>query len=67
MVAGKIKQLIDKIILERSGGNAVVVNTTKVKLKLKGIEVDAYDSSTADDPSVVKKLEEIAKEWDIQL
>ncbi|MFW6007737.1 MAG: hypothetical protein ACOCP8_00620 [archaeon] len=66
-MAGKIKNIIDKIIEERSQGNDLVAKATKVKLKLKGINVDLYDNSSADDVEVIAKLEQIAKELNVSL
>ncbi|MGB9131332.1 MAG: hypothetical protein WCB90_01805 [Methanosarcina sp.] len=66
-MAGKIKRMIDTIIDKRSNGNPTIANTTRVKLRLKGISLDAYTSTSADDPVVIEKLSNLAKEFGISL
>ena len=66
-MAGKIKQLLDKLIEVRSKGNSTLVNTTKAKLTLKGIDYASYTASSPDDPTMIKKVTEIAKEMGITL
>ena len=55
-MAGKIKKIIDQIILERSHGNPAIVEMTKAKFILKGLNPDKYDSNSEDDPIIIKKL-----------
>lgn len=66
-MAGKIKEMIDKIIETRSNGDNTVANTTKAKLVLKGIDPSDFDSDSSDDSEVLEKLEEIAESWDIEV
>jgi hypothetical protein len=65
-MTGKIKYMIDMIIEKRSQGNPTIVNTTRTKLRLKGISPDTYTLSSADDPLVIELLNNLAKEWNIK-
>jgi hypothetical protein len=62
IMAGQIKHMIDEIITKRSKGNPTIASTTKTKLILKGINPDKYTALSEDDPLVIKKLRELAKE-----
>jgi hypothetical protein len=66
-ISGRIRQMIDKIVLERSKGNETIKKTTHAKLALKGLDVDRYDSFSPDDPAVIARLQEIAKEMGVNL
>jgi hypothetical protein len=66
-VPGKIKQAIDKIVAERSKGSETIAATTRTKLILKGIKINAYNQSSEDSPEVLAKVFEIAKEMGVQL
>jgi hypothetical protein len=66
-MAGKIKQLLDKLIEVRSKGNPTLVNTTKTKLALKGIEYDNFNANSPDDTVLIKKVIDAAKEMGITL
>lgn len=61
-MAGKTKKLIDAIIQQRSNGDPLIAEMTKTKMIMKGIDPNKYTSSTPDDPSVIEKLEKLAKE-----
>lgn len=60
-MSGRIKKLIDEIIEKRSGGNPTLATITRTKLILKGIDPDKYDDKTVDDPAVLQKVEQIAR------
>lgn len=66
-MAGKVKQMIDKLILEKSKGNKVIENCTRTKLILKGISVDKYTASSPDEPEVIEKILKIAQEFGVTL
>lgn len=61
-MAGQIRRMIDVIIETRSGGNAALVNTTRTKLILKGINPDKFGAADADDPVILEKVRGIAQE-----
>lgn len=66
-MAGKIKRMIDTLIEKRANGNQTIVNTTRAKLRLKGISPDNYTLTSEDDPAVIEKLNSLAKELGIIL
>jgi hypothetical protein len=66
-MAGRIKYLIDSIIEQRAKGDPAIINTTKTKLLIKGINPDKYTPQSDDDPVVISKLEGIAKEFGLSI
>jgi len=66
-MSGQVKSLIDKIISERSKGNPTIVNTTKTKLILKGIDPDKWDAASPDDVQVISKVKQIAQELGVTI
>lgn len=64
-MAGKIKQIIDEIIEERSKGNPAIIEVTKAKLILKGLNPSKFDSCSHDDPIIIEKLLNIAKQLNV--
>ncbi len=66
-MAGKIKLLIDNLVEQRAQGNPSLESTTRTKLLLKGIDGTKYTASSDDDPAVIQKIREIAKDMGVQL
>ena len=66
-MAGKIKLLIDNLVEQRAQGNPSLESTTRTKLLLKGIDGTKYNASSDDDPAVIQKIREIAKDMGVQL
>jgi len=64
---GKIKTMIDKIVVERAKGNATLIATTKTTLRLKGIDPDKFNPVSPDDPVIMGKLQALATELNIIL
>lgn len=64
---GQIKTMIDKIISERAHGNSTLVNTTRTKLLLKGIDPEKFGSGSTDDPAIIDKLRKLAQELSVAL
>ncbi len=64
-MAGQIYNMIQKIVTQKSKGNQIIANSVRTKLFLKGIPVDKYTPLSPDDPVVVKKLQEAAREFGI--
>lgn len=62
-MSGKIKELVDIIIRERSKGNPVIEEMTKAKLILKGLNPNKFDKDSDDDPDVhgVRHCEQIVR------
>jgi hypothetical protein len=61
-MAGQIKRMLDSIIDQRAKGNPILMQTTKTKLTLKGLDPDKFNSASPDDPAVVEKVKAIAAE-----
>lgn len=64
-MAGQIHTMLQRIITQKSKGNAVIANSIKTKIILKGIAVDKYTPSSPDDPAVIAKVRDIAKEFGV--
>lgn len=61
-MAGKIKTMIDSIIAQRAKGNPMLEGVIRTKLMLKGIDPKKYTLQSEDDPTVIAKLEAVAKD-----
>ena len=59
---GRIKQMLDSIIEQRSRGNSTVALTTKTKLMLKGVNPDLFTAASPDDPAIMARVRAIANE-----
>lgn len=66
-MAGSIKIMLDKIIAQKAKGNATIINVTKTKLILKGINPDKFTSASEDDQIIIQKVRSIAKEMDVTI
>ncbi|MOA19656.1 hypothetical protein D3C78_1400540 [compost metagenome] len=66
-MAGKVQALIDKILEKKAKGNPALIQLTKAKLVMKGIDPDKFNASSPDDPSVLDKLEKLAAEMGLAL
>jgi hypothetical protein len=64
---GRTKLLIDSIITQRSGGDPMLAKMLKTKFMLKGINPDAYSLDTPDDPSIVRRLSDLAGKLGIKI
>ena len=62
---GKVKQMIDQLIAQKSGGNAVVAKVLITKLFLKGIDASKFSATSPDDPAMVAKVGATAKEMGV--
>lgn len=65
-MAGKIREMINQIIQERSKGNPAIREMTISKLILKGLNPNKFDSYSADDPEIIRKLLNIAKQLNVR-
>ncbi|MCO1604279.1 sensor domain-containing diguanylate cyclase [Desulfosporosinus nitroreducens] len=61
-MAGKIKEIIDRIIQERSKGNPAIAEMTKAKFILKGVNPNKFSKCSEDDPVIIEKLITIARQ-----
>jgi len=66
-MAGQIKTIIDHILQERSKGNQTLMQTTKTKLILKGLNPDKWSLLSDDNPEVLAKVKTIAAEFGISV
>ena len=64
-MAGKVNALINAIYEKRANGNPTIVATTRTKLILKGINPDKFGPDSPDDPSILQKVEALAKEFGV--
>lgn len=64
-MAGKIHTMIDRLIEQRSNGNGTVAAGVRVRLLLRGIDPDDYNTTSADDPDVIAKIEAMAAEFNV--
>ena len=60
--AGNIKKVIEAIIVRKGKGDPIIVINIRKKLVLKGINPAKYTYETIDDPIVLKKLMELARD-----
>ncbi|HWQ66572.1 MAG TPA: hypothetical protein VN372_06850 [Methanospirillum sp.] len=62
-----MRELIDRLIEERSQGNPSLASTTRTKLLLKGIDSSKFSSSSEDDPELIEKLVKVSLDMGIRL
>lgn len=61
-MAGKIKQMIDTVISQRTKDNPMLASVIKTKLMLKGIDPNKFTPLSDDDPAIIAKLDAVIKE-----
>jgi hypothetical protein len=66
-MTGTVKKVIDQIIAVRSKGAPTLVQTTKTKLILKGLNPERFTLLTPDDPALVAKAYAAAREMGIEI
>lgn len=64
-MAGQIQKMIQTVIAQKAKGNAVIASSIQTKMYLKGIAVDKFTAVSPDDPAVMRKVREIAKEFGV--
>ena len=57
--------MIQEIITQKSKGNVIIANSIRTKMYLKGIAVEKYTATSPDDPAILQKVREIAREFGI--
>lgn len=67
ILAGQIYNIIQSVITQKSKGNQIIARSIKTKMILKGIAVDKYTPASPDDPAVVQKVKDIAKEFGLMV
>jgi hypothetical protein len=66
-MAGQVKTMLDRIVVERAKGDSVLAMLTKAKLILKGFDPDRFGMTTPDDPATVARVKQIARELGVML
>ena len=61
-MAGKVKEMIDTIINQRTKDNPMLVGVIKTKLMLKGIDTNKFTAHSEDNPAIIAKLEALINE-----
>jgi len=62
------KEILNFIIKEKAGGNSFQELNIQMRILMKGINVKGIlDGIIPNDPALCEKLEEIAKEFDVNL
>jgi hypothetical protein len=64
---GKIKQMIEEIVRQRSATNPMLAGIVRTKLLLKGLDPAKFDASSPDDPIVIQKIMATASEMGVHL
>lgn len=67
LLAGQIHNMIQEIITQKSKGNVIIANSIRTKMYLKGIAVEKYTATSPDDPAILQKVREIAREFGIMV
>jgi hypothetical protein len=62
-MAGRTKHLIDQLIALRARNNVGVSHFLRAHLLLKGIDPDAHDEHTPDDPEKIAVLERMIQDF----
>jgi hypothetical protein len=62
-MAGKVRLLIDELIAVRTRGAPGLLHFVKVNLVLRGVDPDAYDHNSPDDPAKIALLESLIREF----
>lgn len=66
-MAGKVLELIEKLIDARAKGNAAIATTTRTKLLLKGIKIQEWTPNSPDDPDMMKRIRALAAEMNVSI
>lgn len=66
-MAGQIKKMIDKVIIKKSGGSPSLIYSTKIKLLIKGIDPNAFNERSEDDPVILEKVKKFASELGVSV
>jgi hypothetical protein len=64
---GTIEKLINSIIDQRAKGDPAVEKLIKVKLLLKGIDPSKFSGDSADDPTIIDKLNQAVADFEVRL
>lgn len=62
-MAGRIKLLIDELVRLRTKSNPKVEPFVRAHLVLNGLDPDAYNTSSVDDPEKIRALENMIRDF----
>lgn len=65
-MAGKIKKQLEAIILGVAKNNQTLINITKTKLVLKGLNPEKFNDQSPDDPIILEKIKQIAADFGVK-
>jgi len=66
-MTGTARAMINKLIIEKAGGDRVLANSIRIKLILKGINVDKITAETEDSDAMLERIREVAEEFCVAL
>ena len=64
---GKTKQLLDELIHQKAQGNRFQEMNIQMKLMFKGIPFKEITHLTPDDPVIIAKIYEVARDFEVNL
>jgi hypothetical protein len=64
---GAMKQMIDELIEKKAQGNNFQIMNIKMKLMLKGVMVEKITTETPNDPDIINKIQEVARDFQVKL
>ena len=66
-MTGQAKIMIDKLISEKSRGDRFIENGIRVKLILKGIDVDSFTETSQDEDADIVRVRAAAMEYGVSV
>ena len=66
-MAGQVKSMIDKLIAKKSDGDRFIENSIRVKLILRGIDVDSFTEDSVDSQEDIAMVRDAAREFGVDL
>ena len=63
---GTIYRMIEEIVKAKSAGNAKLADLTRTRIMLKGIMIDRFGPDSADDPIIIARLQQIARDMKVE-
>lgn len=59
--------MLDEIMRQKSNGHPTILMATKTKLILKGLNPDKFHAASPDDPAMLAKVADAAREMGVSL
>lgn len=66
-MAGKVKIMLDQIILQKSKGNPTIMTATKTKLILRGLNPDKFTALSEDNFEIIQRVRQVAQEMGVRV